>query len=63
MITSFDVTIVKVWRGRRFVDVRNDMGPVLQVNGHLDDVDAHVNHMPTGGTIVASSRVAFESVG
>lgn len=35
----------------------------LQVDGDLDDVDAHVDDVPAGSAVVPGARVALECVG
>ncbi len=49
----FSPTFSKVRRCHGFVDVRDDMRPVLQVDGHLNHVETHVHHMLPRGAVVA----------
>jgi hypothetical protein len=63
VINPFDVAVIEVGGGHGLVDVGHDMRPVLQVDGDLDDVHAHVDDMSTGCTIVPSSGVTFQGVG
>ena len=41
--------------GDGFVDVADDVGPVLEVHRDLDHVDAHGHHVSAGGAVVSGT--------
>ena len=45
----------ELWRGDGFVDVADDVGPVLEVHGDLDHVDAHGHHVSAGSAVVSGT--------
>ena len=45
----------ELWRGDGFVDVADDVGPVLEVHGDLDHVDTHGHHVSAGSAVVSGT--------
>jgi hypothetical protein len=54
------LTLGEVWRAHGLVDVRDDVRPVLQVDGDLYYVEAHVDNVAAAGAVVAGAGVALE---
>jgi hypothetical protein len=36
--------------------------PILKIDGHLDDVEAHSDHVAAGRAVISGTTVAFEGV-
>ena len=53
----------EVGGGQRLVDVADDMGPVLEVDGDLDHVDTHGHHVAAGGAVVPGPGVTLQGIG
>ena len=63
MLIALDVTLIQIRGGKGLVDIADDMGPVLQVDGDLDDVNTHGHHVLARGAVVPGPGVALQGIG
>ena len=63
MFITLDISIFQIRGGQGLIYIADDMGPVLQVDRHLDHIDTHGHHVFARGAVVPGPGVALQGIG